>query len=138
MRDLQSFFPCLNTYCRTVLVWAEASISAFTVIFAAVEIPLEQSVWICVGANCGVNVNRDYLLRVRDLVSLFSLVSTHTGRLVGLVVQASASRAEDPGSNPACAGIFPGSSHTSDLENDTVAWRYRVSTGTGRAGVSIL
>ena len=49
-----------------------------------------------------------------------------------------------PGSNPACAGIFSGSSHTSDLKNGTPvatlpgAWRYRVSTGTGRPGVSIL
>ena len=44
----------------------------------------------------------------------------------------------------ACAGIFSGSSHTSDLKIGTPvatlpgAWRYRVSTGTGRPGVSIL
>ena len=49
-----------------------------------------------------------------------------------------------PGSNPVCDGIFSGSSHTSDLEIDTPvatlpgAWRYRVSAGTGRPGVSIL
>ena len=51
-----------------------------------------------------------------------------------------------PGSNPACAGIFAGSSHTSDLKLNIGtpvatlpgAWRYRVSTGTGRPGVSIL
>ena len=49
-----------------------------------------------------------------------------------------------PGSNPASAGIFSGSSHTSDLNIGTPvatlpgAWRYRVSTGTGRPGVSIL
>ena len=49
-----------------------------------------------------------------------------------------------PGSNPACAGIFSGSSHTSDLKIGTPvtslpgAWRYRISTGTGRPGVSIL
>ena len=49
-----------------------------------------------------------------------------------------------PGSNPACAGIFPGSSHTSDSKIGTAvatlpgAWRYRVSAGTGRPGVSIL
>ena len=58
--------------------------------------------------------------------------------------EASALRAEDPGSNPACAGIFLGSSHTSDLKIGTPvatlpgAWRYRVSTGTGRPSVSIL
>ena len=39
--------------------------------------------------------------------------------LVGQVVKASASRPEDPGSNPACAGIFPVSSHTSDLKIGT-------------------
>ena len=49
-----------------------------------------------------------------------------------------------PGSNPACAGIFPGSSHTSDLKVGTPvdtppgARRYRVSAGTGWPGVSIL
>ena len=49
-----------------------------------------------------------------------------------------------PGSNPACAGIFSGSSHTSDLKTGTPvatlpgAWRYRVSVGTGWPGVSIL
>ena len=48
------------------------------------------------------------------------------------------------GSNPACAGIFPGSSHTSDFKIATPvatlpgAWRNRVSTGTGWPGVSIL
>ena len=49
-----------------------------------------------------------------------------------------------PGSNPACAGIFSGSSHTSDLNIGTPvttlpgAWRDRVSTGTGLPDVSIL
>ena len=47
-------------------------------------------------------------------------------------------------SNPACAGIFSGSSHTSDLKTGIPvltlpgAWRYRVSAGTGRPGVSTL
>ena len=66
-------------------------------------------------------------------------------RLVGLVVKASASRAEDPGFRiPLATGFFSGSSHTSDLKIGTPvatlpgAWRYRVSTGTGRPGVSIL
>ena len=49
-----------------------------------------------------------------------------------------------PGSNPACDGIFSGSSHTSDFKTGTPvatlpgAWRHRVSAGTGRPGVSIL
>ena len=65
-------------------------------------------------------------------------------RLVGLVVKASASRAGDPGFESRWGGIFSGSSHTSDLKTGTPvatlpgAWRYRVSTGTGRPGVSIL
>ena len=69
---------------------------------------------------------------------------TSLAGLAGLVVKASASRAKIPGSNPACAGIFSGSSHTSDLKIGTPvatlpdAWRYRVSAGTGWPGVSIL
>ena len=64
--------------------------------------------------------------------------------LVGLVVKASASIVEDLGSNPACAGIFSGSSHTSDLKIGIPvatlpgAWCDRVSAGTGWPGVSIL
>ena len=48
------------------------------------------------------------------------------------------------GSNPACDGVFSGSSHTSDLKiGFPVAtlpgtWHYRVSVGTGRPGVSVL
>ena len=65
-------------------------------------------------------------------------------RLVGLVVRRPPQERKVPGSNPACAGIFSGSSHTSDLNIGTPvaslpgAWRYRVSAGTGRPGVSIL
>ena len=49
-----------------------------------------------------------------------------------------------PGSNPTCTGIFSGSSHTSDLKIGTPVatltgvWRYRVSIGSGRPGVSML
>ena len=49
-----------------------------------------------------------------------------------------------PGSNPACARIFPGLSQTSDLKIGTSvatlpgAWRYRVSAGSGWPSVSIL
>ena len=65
-------------------------------------------------------------------------------RLVGLVVKASASRAEDPGFKSCSRRDFSGSSHTSDLKIGTPvatllsAWRYWVSTGTGWPGVSIL
>ena len=71
-------------------------------------------------------------------------IPTFTNRLVGLVVKASASRAEDPGFESRLRWDFSGSSHTSDLKNGTPvatlpgAWRYRVSVGTGRPGVSIL
>ena len=65
-------------------------------------------------------------------------------RLVGLVVRRPPRERKVPGSNPACAGIFSGSSHTSDLNIGTPvatlpgAWHYRVSAGTGQPGVSIL
>ena len=65
-------------------------------------------------------------------------------RLVGLVVRRPPRERKIPGSNPACKGIFSGSSHTSDSKIGTLvatlsgAWRSRVSTGTGRPGVSIL
>ena len=65
-------------------------------------------------------------------------------RLVGLVVRRPPPERKIPGSNPACAGTFSGSSHTSDLNIGTPvatlpgARRYRVSAGTGRPGVSIL
>ena len=58
--------------------------------------------------------------------------------------QASASRAEDPGFESRLRLDFSGLSHTSDLKIGTPvatlpdAWCYRVSTGTGRPGVSIL
>ena len=65
-------------------------------------------------------------------------------RLVGLVVRRPPRERKVLGSNPACVGIFSGSSHTSDLKLGTPvatlpgAWHYRVSTGTGQPGVSIL
>ena len=65
-------------------------------------------------------------------------------RLVGLVVRRLPQERKIPGSNPACGGIFSGSSHTSNLKIGTPvatlpgAWHYRVSAGTGQPGVSIL
>ena len=65
-------------------------------------------------------------------------------RLAGLVVRRPPRERKVPGSNPACAGIFSGLSHTSDLKIGTPvatlpdAWRYRVITGTGWPGVSII
>ena len=69
---------------------------------------------------------------------------TYKHRLVGLVVRRPPRERKIRGSNPACDGIFQGSSRTNDLKIGTPvatlpgAWRYRVSTGTGRPGVSIL
>ena len=66
-----------------------------------------------------------------------------TDRLVGLMVRRPPREWKIPGSNPACVGIFSGSSHTSDFKIGIPvatlpgAWRYRVSAGTGRPGVSI-
>ena len=71
--------------------------------------------------------------------------SSGSHRLVGLGVEVSASRAEDPGFESRLRrDFFPGSSHSSNLKNGTPvatlpgAWRYRVSAGTGPPGVSIL
>ena len=65
-------------------------------------------------------------------------------RLAGLVVKASASGAEDPWFESRLRRDFSGSSHSSDSKIGTPvatllgAWRYKVSAGTGRPGVSIL
>ena len=72
------------------------------------------------------------------------LFSAFSNRLVGIVVRRPPRERKVPGSKPACAGIFSGSSPASDFKIGTPmatlsgAWRYRVSTGTGRPGVSIL
>ena len=78
-------------------------------------------------------------------VYIYIYICTHThDRLVGQVVRRPPRERKIPGSNLACAGIFSGSSHTSDLNIGTPvatlpgARRYGVSTGTGRPGVSIL
>ena len=72
------------------------------------------------------------------------MTSAQSDRLVGLVVRRPSRERKVLGSNPACARIFLGSSHTDDLKIGTPvatlpgAWCYRVSTGTGRPGVSML
>ena len=73
-----------------------------------------------------------------------SAVSRFADRLVGLVVKACASRAEDSGFESRLRRSFPGSSHTGDLKFGTPvailpgAWRYRVRAGTDWPGVSML
>ena len=72
------------------------------------------------------------------------VLSGHLDRLVGLVVRRSPWKRKILGSNPACARIFSGWSHTNDLKIGTPvatlpgAWHYRVSAGSGWPGVSIL
>ena len=88
----------------------------------------------------------EYRRRRRRSILLLSFLTFFLphNRLVGLVIRRPPRERKIPNSNPACAGIFSGSSHTSDLKIGTPvatlpgAWRYRVSTGTGRLGVSIL
>ena len=69
---------------------------------------------------------------------MFEVTDTRAfDRLVGLGVKESTSRAEDPGFESRLRRDFSGTSHTSDLKNDTpvatlpVAWHYMVSAGTG-------
>ena len=91
---------------------------------------------------------RNFASRVADLCSApalaVGLFPCPVDRLVGLVVRRPPRERKIPGSNPASAGIFAGSSHTSDFKIGTpvatlpCAWHYRVSAGTGRPGVSIL
>ena len=65
-------------------------------------------------------------------------------RLVGLVVKTPASGAEGPGFESHSRRDFSGTSHASDSKIGTPvatlpgAWRYRVSAGAGRSGVSML
>ena len=80
----------------------------------------------------------------RQLLKSLSTDLSCRDRIVGLVVKASASRAEDPGFESRLRRDFSGSSHTSDIKIrisvNTLqgAWHYRASTRTGRPGVSIL
>ena len=72
------------------------------------------------------------------------LVCAHMHSIVILVVEASMSRAAYSGFDSRLHQDFSGLSHTSDLKIGTSvatlpgAWRYGVSTRTGRPGVSIL
>ena len=79
----------------------------------------------------------------RELL-LRACVTPKSHRLVGLVVKASASGAEDPGFEFRLRRDFSGSSHTSDLKiGAPVAtlpgtWHCRVSAGTGCPGACVL
>ena len=85
----------------------------------------------------------EHLLFLYHFSTMIIFLPCVSYRLVRLVVRRPPRERKVLGSNPACAGIFSGSSHTSDLKIGTPvatlpgAWRYRVSAGTGRPGVSI-
>ena len=77
----------------------------------------------------------------RKTEGLYPICRVTADRLVGQVVRRPPRERKIPGSNPACTGIFSGSSHTSDLKIGTPvatlpgAWRYTVSAGTGLVSV---
>ena len=89
-------------------------------------------------------LNKTKVNAISTLSNLKAELSLRADHLAGLVVRRPPRERKVQGLNPACAGIFSGSSHTSDLKIGTPvatlpgAWRYRVSTGTGRPGVSTL
>ena len=56
-------------------------------------------------------------------------------RLVGLVVKASVSKAEDPGLESRLQRDFSGSSHTNDLKIDTPVARDVIGSALGLAGL---
>ena len=81
----------------------------------------------------------DELIRQADIFAWMYMLPTWTDHLAGLVVIRCL--------NPDCDGIFPGRVipvTVSDLKTGTPvatlpgAWLYRVSSGTGRPGVSIV
>ena len=84
-----------------------------------------------------------YLLHWFSVLHIGWLLSIVTASLASWLRRPSRER-KIPGSNPACTGIFSGSSHTSDLNIDTPvatlpgAWCYRVSAGAVWPGVSIM
>ena len=81
-----------------------------------------------------------WLLQVPSQTVVTMLTVSGTASL-GPVVRMPASMSEDPGFESHFRPDFSGSSHTNDLKIGTPvatmpgAWRYRVSTGTGRIDV---
>ena len=90
-------------------------------------------------------LQRKSLLAAHAVITLFTAPPPpFPNRLLGLVVKASASGAEDLGFESRLRWGLSGSSHTSDFKIGPPvatlpgAWHYRISTGTGQPGVSIL
>ena len=129
-----------SSYCGTKKLPGKSSLSTAATLGACVSVP-----------STATTFSSRFRTRLKFICPsklTFHFQSKHLfcvqDRLVGLVVRRPPRERKIPGSNPACGGIFSGSSHTSDLNIGTPvatlpgAWRYRVSAGTGRPGVSIL
>ena len=99
----------------------------------------------CESLSGSCQTNRRISIAVQfPLLWSLRVASPAVNRLVGLVVKASASRAEDPGFESRLRrDFFSGSSHTSDLKSGTPvatlpgAWRYKVGAGTGRCQYTV-
>ena len=134
-----SIFPVIYVFLFTFIV---VCICLLFVVCISRCLHLLVCVWRCLRLLLSAVVV--YVCCCQLLLSTFVVVYLCLYRLVGLVVRRPPRERKIPGSNPACTGIFSGSSHTSDLKIGTPVatlsgtWRNRVSTGTGRPGVSIL
>ena len=113
--------------------------------YILVGLVIGTQITVCIFIKLGSLLTHDVCKKfVRSLTPC--VLQTHDvwERFVGLVVRRPPWERKIPGSNPTCAGIFSGSSHTSDLKIGTPvatlpgAWRYRVSAWTGWPGVSVL
>ena len=91
--------------------------------------------------SSSLNIPLPAMVQQHTAGSLFYLRGDH---LIGQVVKASAPKVEGPEFESHLRRDISRSSHKGDLNIGTPvatlqgAWRYRVSTGTGRPGVSIL
>ena len=138
---LACVLACLLAWCLVAWIWFVCLLCLFVRSFVRSFVCLhgERERTACfhhVPAPCQCSSETDLPRQLHQSATL--------DRLVGLVVRRPPRERKVPGSNPDCAGIFSGSSHTSDLNIGTPlatlpgAWRYRVSAGTGLPGVSIL
>ena len=144
-----SYLPCIKYFgLPASFSWVTFHVSVTLVCqFLSAELPsMYQVLW--PASSCQLHSLKKRHRRRESSFGIglkgMCISSVSLDRLVGLVVKASASRAEDPGFESRLRRVFSRSSHTSDLKIDTPvatltgAWHYRVSAGTGRPGVSIL
>ena len=102
-----SYLPAWNYLC--------IAFANFSILFRALPFslphPLYYRLFVCVFVQACLKLQRWNLCFHK---SVEACMLRH--RLVGLVVRRPPREQKIPGSNPACDGIFPGSSHTSDLK----------------------